>query len=525
MYRILTASKDTYITDKIIAGSRSLDSNVGSAATLDLFKLYDETYLSGTVNPIELSRILVHFDYSPLQSLTSSILNPSGSSFKAFLHLKSVYGGQTTPNNFTVNINPLAKSWDEGVGTDVLSFRDLDSTNWITASRNPSISTWVVSGASQTGSIGDNCDYYTSGNIGIGSQSLTLSQSFPLGSEDLFVDVSSFVSASIWGSLTNNGFRITFTPSQETDGVTRFVKRFGSRNAKNCKFHPNLIVKYSGNVISDDFLNPVFDLSNRFHIFNEPRGVLANFVSGGSEVTGSSCLILELVASKSNQQWITSWSQTHSQSITFLTTSLSYFSSSFTGSQLSFGSLFQSGIYYADVTLDTTTNSQLRSFVSATNYEQSFVTLWKSLDGTVLFSSGGNCKFHKYFSNTTSFDPRNYVVNITNLDEFYSGQENVKLRVFIQDWEFNFTTQRLPRNATSKILKNMYWQLIDSYTKEVVIPFDDIGTKLSSDGFGMFFDFWFSDLQKNKVYEFEFKIVENGRVEMIKNQGFRFRIA
>ena len=43
MYRILTASKDTYITNKIINNSfRATDANLGSAGTLDLFKLYDE---------------------------------------------------------------------------------------------------------------------------------------------------------------------------------------------------------------------------------------------------------------------------------------------------------------------------------------------------------------------------------------------------------------------------------------------------------------------------------------------------
>ena len=45
MQRILTASKDTYITNKIINNSfRATDSNAGSAGTLDLFKLYNENH-------------------------------------------------------------------------------------------------------------------------------------------------------------------------------------------------------------------------------------------------------------------------------------------------------------------------------------------------------------------------------------------------------------------------------------------------------------------------------------------------
>jgi hypothetical protein len=76
MYRILSASKDTYITNKYIAGSRSLGSNVGQAGTLDLFKLYNETRLTGVTSSItELTRLLVQFDYSELQLLTGSILD------------------------------------------------------------------------------------------------------------------------------------------------------------------------------------------------------------------------------------------------------------------------------------------------------------------------------------------------------------------------------------------------------------------------------------------------------------------
>ena len=44
MYRILSASKDTYITNKIINNKfRATDANTGQAGTLDLFKLYAES--------------------------------------------------------------------------------------------------------------------------------------------------------------------------------------------------------------------------------------------------------------------------------------------------------------------------------------------------------------------------------------------------------------------------------------------------------------------------------------------------
>jgi len=524
MFRILTSSKDTYITDKIIFGTRSLNSNVGQAATLDLFKLYSETTLSGSAAPVELSRVLIKFDYSQLLALTSSILDASGSTFNAYLYMKNVYGGQTVPSNFTLQLNPLAKEWDEGRGFDLLYFKDIDSTNWITASTNPATSLWTVSGASATGSIGDVCDYFVSGNIGIGSQSLTVTQSFARGDEDLFVDITQLVSASIWGNLPNYGFRISYLNSQETDQTTRFVKRLGGRNTNNPTLRPQLYVKYNGNVVADDSNLALFDESNRFFIYNTPRGIYQNFRSGSSIISGSNSLVLELIASKSQIIPITSWSMSHSQSITFYTSSMSYFSASFSGSQLAFGRLQQTGAYYSDVSMATFSTASLNAFVSASGYEQSFLLLWKSSDRTYLFSSGGYVKFNKFSGDPSSFDQRNYVLNITNLEQFYTRKENTRLRVFVQDWEFDFATQRLPKPAISRIFKNMYWRLIDPFTKDIIVPFDTIGTKLSSDGHGMFFDFWFSDLDPSRVYEFEFKLEENDRTDFFFEQGFRFKV-
>lgn len=527
MYRILKASKDTYIQNKVVASSRSIDSNVGQAGTLDLFKLYDETpILSGTSDLTELSRILIKFDYSPVQKLTASLLDVSASNFQCFLNLKNIYGGQTTPHHFTIKVCPLAKDFDEGSGLDVVSFRDKDATNWVSASdSNGILSLWTVSGAAASGAVGDvNVDYFISGNLGAGSQSLTYTQFFERGDEDLLIDITPIVSASIFGNLPNYGYRISYSDPEETDSVTRFVKRFGSRHTTNKSLHPNLIIKWDGDTISDDSSMAFFDITNRLYIYNIPRGVLGNYVSASTQITGANCLSLTLAASKSVQFYTTSFSQTHSQSITYLTTSMQYFSMSFSASQLAFGNKYQTGVYYSDVLLSPSTNQTLNDFVDDLNYSVNFQPIWKSLDGTVLFASGTTTRFNRYASAETSFDLKNYVVNILNLKEYYLSSEHSKLRVFIQDYQFEVFALRLPRPAKSRIFKNMYWRLIDPYTKDIVIPFDDIGTKLSSDGDGMYFDFWFEDLEENKVYEFEFKIVEDDNIHYVTNQGFIFKV-
>ena len=93
MYRILSASKDGYITDKYVGGVRSTDANVGRAGTIDLFKLYNETFLSVTSSVsgvFERSRALIQFPIETLSALTASgKLNTSDPSFKSYLFLRT----------------------------------------------------------------------------------------------------------------------------------------------------------------------------------------------------------------------------------------------------------------------------------------------------------------------------------------------------------------------------------------------------------------------------------------------------
>jgi len=155
MYRIISCNKDGYVQDRIIDNSyRAIDANVGYAATLDLFKLFDESSISGSDTPLEKSRILVQFDLDAIRALTGSIVDIADSSFKTTIRLQDVIGGQPVPSNYTVIVHPLSKSWDEGVGRDVARFSDLDACNWTTASVSTGLDLWNTPGAGKEGLLG-----------------------------------------------------------------------------------------------------------------------------------------------------------------------------------------------------------------------------------------------------------------------------------------------------------------------------------------------------------------------------------
>lgn len=508
MYRLLPIFKDTYITDKIFAGSGSITSNVGQAGTLDLFKIWSQ-FSSGSTPTIEKSRALLHVDLSGIQALTSSKVSISDPSFKCYLSMKDVYGGQTTPSNFTLVLNPLSKSWDEGRGSDIKAFRDLDAANWVTASVTTGTpSPWAVTGAGGPGS-----DYLTSYEV---------KQTFLRGDEDLLMDVTAIVSATLAGILPDYGWRLAFSASLEDDTNSYFVKRFGTRHTTNPLLHPKLIFQCS-DAIQDDGNQLVFGQANTVRTYKTVNGQYSNFVSGASQVTGSNCLMLVLVASKSITITTSSYFQNFSASITYRTGSYSYFSTSFSASLSLLGYLPLLGHYQATVTLDPGSDVALASYLG-TDKKATFQSYWKSLDGTLVYSSGAFLEFSLPQSQENVVTERNFVVNVTNLKTDYGSADVARLRVFVQDRNTELPAFRVPRPVKSFICQQMVWRLVNAFSREVVIPFHSTATKVSSDGVGMYFDMYMSDLDTQTVYELEFKITENGQDYFITGEGFRFKV-
>ncbi len=516
MYRLLKCEKDTYIQNKFINGSRSIDANVGQAGTLDLYKLWNETILiNGSGSGIELSRLLVEFDLAPLRQLTGSILDLSNSSFKCFLSLKDVYGGQTTPSNFTVSVFPLAKEWDEGRGTDIIAYRDLDVANFVSAS---STEEWSIAGAAATGTLGtSSLDIYTAANFGAGVVSLECKQTFTRGDEDLLVDITSLISGTLAGLLPDYGFRLSFTSSQESDSSTRFVKRFGTRHTANTALRPKLLVKYNDTIIDDNQML-YFDVPNTLYFYNNYRGTKRNFFSGVTEITGSDSLLLKLVSSKSVSQTTSSYQASFSASITYLTTSFAYFSQSFSASQLSFGNNQIDGVYHSTFIL-----SSSDSFFG-TSPSYGFNQYWTSVDGLTTYATGNFVAINRIIGGNSNSTERNVVTNITNLKNFYTENEVTRLRVFAQDYSTEVVAYRIPQTAKPTVFKSMYYRILEAFSRDIIVPFDTSATKLSTDANGMYFDLYITDFEPNHVYEIEFMINEDGKDYLIANQGFRFKV-
>lgn len=524
MYRSINLDKDTYIQNKIIGGSGSITSNVGNASTIDFFKIYTSPISSTTSASIELSRVLLHVNLDPIRSLTGSLINLGDSSFKAYLSMKDIYGGQTCPSNFTLSLFPLAKTWDEGRGFDIKAFRDLDSANWVTASIASGTPTaWAITGANGTGSLNaSGIDIYVTGNLGAGSQSLEIKQTFARGDENLLMDVTQIVSATLVGIIPDYGWRLSYSSSLENDSSSYFVKRFGARNTTDPSLHPKLIFKFNEQ-LRDDGNQLVFGSSNTIRTYKIINGTYTNFFSGSTEITGNNCAKLILIASKSLMITTSSYQTNFSASITYQTSSISYFSSSFNVSSSMIGNHNLPGYYQSTVLMNPQTTSSLANFIAGMK-NVIFQSFWTSNDGTVLYGSGSWLNFKVPEVTEQVVSERNFILNVINLKNFYTQNQVSRMRVFVQDRNTELPVFRMPTPSKSLILSNMCWRLIEAFSKKEVIPFDSTYTLLSYDGVGMYFDLYIQDLDSNMVYELEFLITENGRDYYITDNQFRFKV-
>lgn len=503
MYRILTASKDTYITNKIIDNSfRATDANVGHAATLDLFKLYAESTSGSDSSPEELTRLLVKFDLSPLKNLTASILDFTHDSFKCVMKLKDVYGGQTTPSNFKVQIFPLSKSFDEGMGRDVIRYEDLDSCNFITASVNSNRSPelWSHKGANSVGLLGSSdIDIISSGALGGAAVTdLWKEYEFSTGEEDLEIDVTTVVSGILSNQIPDYGFRISYSGTQETDQKTRFVKRFGSRHGTNISTRPE-ISAYWDDTIRDHHESFFFDLTGSLFLNNSARGKLRNIVSGagGSSIFGDDCIALKLTSGS--------------------------FSKIITGSQHSIGSNHMTGVYSATFAVSSYESLLREEIVTAAS--ATFKEVWGSLDGTIGYHTGTiiiNTPTRTNYSRQTN----RLFVNITNLRTEYSRSQKVRFRVFVEDIGRKVVSTKTPIETPSEVFEHMYYRVRDAETNRIIVPFETTsnGTCLSTDSSGMFFDFFMDSLPPGRTYVFDFIIKDRGIDDLFTKVASTFRV-
>ncbi len=110
----------------------------------------------------------------------------------------------------------------------------------------------------------------------------------------------------------------------------------------------------------------------------------------------------------------------------------------------------------------------------------------------------------------------NKKITIKNNKETYKQSEIVKFRLLSKPTypTRTFTTSSI--YLTNYALSpESYWSIIDNYTEEVVIDFDNLGTKISCDNNGSYFKVYMSSLQPERFYRILIKTIVDETVTII----------
>lgn len=508
MHLIFTASADNYITNKIISTTLSAsDANVGQASTLDLFKLYDETTFTGFTGsysaPTEISRLLIKFDLNEISSSISS--HAELDNFKAELCLKDINGSQIAPSKFNVAVYPLSKSWNEGRGSDIYSFNDLDQSNWMTASyTNGAYDLWNIAGASSLGSLNsDDIDIIGSGSIAGTDLNFAATQYFTDGHENLIVDVTTAVSATMAGFMQDNGFLVAFSGSEETDEKSRFVKRFASRHARNEYLRPSLIISLKDD-INDQRKSMFFNTSGSLFVENYVRGNGAFFISGSNEV--------ELKTSDSMVTIV------HSGSFA-ITASAGVYAPA--------GKIIP-GTYLSSFAIDKFSTETLAAGASLYDHVVASGSLvmyerWMDENEAYTYYTGS---FTIRSPETQSYEQRpKYVVTIKNLLKEYKKNESHKLKIHVRDDNKIYKPVRRSLGLQSLKFEEAYYQIRDISTGDILVKFNksNSATRLSTDSDCMYFKMSTKNWPKHRNYTVDILVVDNGK-ENIYETGQTFRV-
>jgi len=485
MIKKYTAIADTTITDAYKSNMtvRGTGSNQGESDSLQVFSVYGQQSSSS----IERSRILVKFNVNQISTDRTDGKIPASGSVDFRLKLYNAVHSFTLPKKFTLNINAVSSSWDEGAGVDADSYTDLGVCNWVAASSASSgVTNWDTEGGDiQTASyvVGTNLPSYT--------------KYFENGDEDLDVNITSLVEewiADSNGTATDNNGVILYL-TDESSPSSSYNKKFYARGSEYFYKRPRIeavwdssIKDRRGDFYASSSLASATDNSNTIYFYNRVRGQLKSIPGLTNDVI-----------------YVRLYDDSVSGSLIVATTD-----------PITGGLTSTTGIYSASCVINTTASY--------------LFDRWYNSNLTTCFHSGSQISVKKFTDGGSYNENPKYVLNIKNLKSQYSNNEIARLRIFSRqkNWNpnvYNVVTSDIPTDT----IEDLYYAISRKIDDYECIPFgtgsgNEAFTKCSFDISGSYFDLNANLLEPGYMYELSFKYKKSSTdFEEIANR-FKFRV-
>ena len=552
------ADADNTITNAFNAslnGSfRATGSNMGESDILEVFSIYGQSSGS-TGQSSELSRVLIKFPVDRIVTDRSAGTVPESGSVSFFLRMYNAKHAETLPRNYTLIVNAISQSWEEGYGLDMVNYTDKTydgfGSNWLMASSG---SKWTNATTGNGGSA-----RLPAGNVfgGVFHDSPEFKQTFDRGHEDLEIDITHLVEQWIGGENTgtgnentrkiNYGVAVAITSSQEaytqqtvanksyqnlTGGVrSYYTKRFFARNSEFFFKRPCIEARWDSSRKDEagkfNYWSPLAenaDNINTIYFYNYVNGQLKNIPS--SNLSNNKILVSLYSGSYDNTRPQGSKLQLKSSSYS----ALGYTPIAATNDLNATGGLTTTtGVYSCSLALTGADSGSLTNLFA----------VWHNRSLGV-----GNYEFH-----TSSLFPMNrkpsnvfppgnrYVTSVPSLKNSYHKDEIARFRIHTRqkNWNPNIYTKASSTPELSHI-EDAYFKIsriadnmtvIDYGTGSATAP-QDLGTaasctRLSYDVSGSYFDLDMELLQPGYAYAIKFVYYLNNSY-MEQPEEFKFRV-
>ena len=467
------ANKDNTITDAFRSdlSTRGTGSNMGASDILEVFSIYGQANSSS----VEKTRFLIEFPMAGIEADRTANVLPASGNVEFYLKIYNAKHPFTLPFQYDLNVLAISSSWQEGVGLDMEEYQDLTydqlGSNWLRRSGSTS---WDTAGG----------DFHVSP---------VFSSSFPVGNEDLEVNVTSLVeewlTGSAGGGKDNYGFAIKLPDALESGEISYYTKRFFGRGTGNWFKKPVLEARWDSTIKDDrgsfytsSSLAPAADNLNTIYLYNFVRGRLTNIPSIG---TGEIYVDLHETLGEAALTQCTDTPVT--------------------------GGWVSTGIYSASVCVDST---------ASTLYD-----VWYS----------GSNQYHTGTISTDSFAASNYsttnryVFSITNMQDEYYPEQTARFRFFARQkgWSPNVYTVA-QSTVPTLVFESASYQITRVVDDYIVVDYGTGSvnhTMLSYDVSGNYFDFDMSMLEEGYMYGIHISIYDDAINSYVEQPvEFKFKV-
>jgi hypothetical protein len=117
------------------------------------------------------------------------------------------------------------------------------------------------------------------------------------------------------------------------------------------------------------------------------------------------------------------------------------------------------------------------------------------------------------------------VLNV-KLKKYYSENEKAKIRIHVNSRypQKLYTTQSY-YTQNYYLPTSSYYEIRDAHTDEIIIPFDNLGTKISCDSQGNYFNLWMNSFQPERYYRILIKTeTDGGDSNQIFDNQYYFKV-